>query len=250
MSKTPLKAMNFDQYNKTNNTYQNKCGDCELCTHTVNRRRVRIDSEEIVAIENIIQSHTQAEKGQVIYKTGQPFTHLYTVHSGMFKSIYINGKGEERIVEIFIPGQVMGFDGIRDGRYKTTVKAINSGSYCVIPYQQLNELAFKHKSIQNRLFKMMSEKILQFEISHSEFNARQKLVHFIKDVSELYYSRGFSPKQFPFPVSQRDLANHLGLAEETLSRTFAKLKKEEVLMLKDHQITIFNIDALQDILNT
>lgn len=245
-----MKAMNFDQNKKIDSAYQNNCGDCELCTHTVNRRRVRVDSEEILAIENIIQSHTQAEKSQIIYKTGQPFTHLFTVHSGMFKSIHTNNKGEERIVEIFIPGQVMGFDGIRDGRYKTTVKAIHSGSYCIIPYQQLNELAFKHKAIQDRLLKMMSEKILQFEISHSEFNAKQKLVHFIQGVSELYYSRGFSAKQFPFPVSQRDLANHLGLAEETLSRTFAKLKKDDVLMLKDHQITIFDLDALDDILNT
>ncbi len=232
----------------TNKRYDSQCGDCELCTQTINRRRVRIDGEEISALENIIQSHTPTKKGAIVYQEEQKFTHLFTVHSGMFKSIYVNPHGEERIVEIFIPGHVMGFDGIRDGRYKTTVKAISDGSYCTIPFQQLNELAFRHKSIQDRLFKMMSEKILQFEISHSEYNAQQKLVHFIKTVSDLYYSRGFSAKQFPFPISQRDLANFLGLAEETLSRTLAKLKKSKVLTIKNKQVCIFDLDGLDKIL--
>lgn len=227
----------------------NNCGDCELCTETINGKRVRIDSDEILAIENIIQSHNPTEKGQCIYEAGQAFKHLYTVHSGMFKSVYLTPQGDERIVEVFIPGQVMGFDGIRDGHYKTTVKAVSSGSVCTIPFNQLNQLAFKHKAIQDRLLKMMSEKILQFEISHSEFNAEQKIIHFIFKVSDLYDSRGFSAMQFPFPISQRDLANYLGLAEETLSRALAKLRKKEHMVIKNKQVTLLNKPALQQILD-
>ena len=33
------------------------CGDCELCTQTIDNRRVRIQSSEIQAIESIIDSH-------------------------------------------------------------------------------------------------------------------------------------------------------------------------------------------------
>ncbi|TDR23834.1 cyclic nucleotide-binding domain-containing protein [Marinicella litoralis] len=231
------------QNNKTSN-----CGDCELCTHIVDNRRVRIDSAEIDAIESIIDSHIKIEKNQTVFKAGSKFQNLYTVHSGMFKSVYLTAQGDERIVDLFIAGQVMGFDGIHQGKYKTTIKAVSSGSYCVIPFYPLQELAMKHKDIQNRVMKMMSEKIIQYEITHSEYNAKQKLVSFVKDVSDLYFSRGFSASQFPFQVSQRDLANYLGLAEETLSRTFTKLKKNEILSLADHQITVINMQEFLRIL--
>lgn len=229
--------------NKTNN-----CGDCELCTHVVDTKRVRIKSLEVQAIESIIDSHIMIEKNQVVYEAGATFQNLYTVHSGMFKSIYLTQQGEERIVDVFIPGQVIGFDGIHDGKYKTTVKAVSSGSYCVIPFYPLQELSMKHRDIQNRVMKMMSEKIIQFEITHGEYTAQQKLVSFVKEVSDLYYSRGFSAKQFPFQISQRDLANYLGLAEETLSRVFKKLKKEEILSLIDHQITILDMSKFLQVL--
>ena len=237
---------------KTNSDFfsppPSNCGDCELCTKLVDNRRVRIQSSEIEAIETIIDSHIMIEKNQTVFEAGATFQNLYTVHSGMFKSVYLTHQGDERIVDIFIPGQVMGFDGIHRGKYKTTVKAVSSGSYCVIPFYPLQELAMKHKDIQNRVLKMMSEKIIQFEISHSEYNAKQKLVSFVKEVSDLYYSRGFSASQFPFQISQRDLANYLGLAEETLSRTFTKLKKNDVLALVDHQITIIDMPKFLKIL--
>ncbi len=224
------------------------CGDCELCTHVVNNRRVRIQSSEIAAIESIIDSHIMIEKNQIVYEAGATFQNLFTVHSGMFKSVYLTQQGDERIVDVFIPGQIMGFDGIHDGKYKTTVKAVSSGSYCVIPFYPLQELSMKHRDIQTRVMKMMSEKIIQFEIIHSEYNAQQKLVSFVKDVSDLYFSRGFSAKQFPFQISQRDLANYLGLAEETLSRVFKKLKKNEILSLAEHQITIIDMPKFLQVL--
>ncbi len=238
--------------NTTNQDFQNtktrNCGDCELCTQITENRRVRIHSAEIDAIESIIDSHIMIEKNQTVFEAGATFQNLYTVHSGMFKSVYLTQQGDERIVDLFIPGQVMGFDGIHKGKYKTTVKAVSSGSYCVIPFYPLQELAMKHRDIQNRVMKMMSEKIIQYEITHSEYNAKQKLVSFVKDVSDLYFSRGFSASQFPFQVSQRDLANYLGLAEETLSRTFTKMKKNEILSLAEHQITIIDMQAFLKIL--
>ncbi|MGJ8662678.1 MAG: helix-turn-helix domain-containing protein [Marinicella sp.] len=238
-------------FNSTLRTPTNKtsnCGDCELCTQMVDNRRVRIQSKEIDAIETIIDSHILIEKNQTVFEAGATFQNLFTVHSGMFKSVYLTQQGDERIVDLFIPGQVMGFDGIHQGKYKTTVKAVSSGSYCVIPFYPLQELAMKHRDIQNRVMKMMSEKIIQYEITHSEYNAKQKLVSFVKDVSDLYFSRGFSASQFPFQVSQRDLANYLGLAEETLSRTFTKLKKNEIVSLAEHQITIIDMKAFLQIL--
>lgn len=233
----------------TNNSAVSNCGDCELCTQLVDNRRIRIQSTQIAAIETIIDAHIMVEKNQTVYESGQTFQNLYTVHSGMFKSVYLTQQGDERIVDVFIPGQIMGFDGIHGGKYKTTIKALSSGSYCVIPFYPLQELAMKHRDIQSRLMKMMSAKIFQFEITHSEYTAIQKLVSFIKEISDLYYSRGFSAKQFPFQISQRDLANFLGLAEETLSRAFSKLKKQEIMILTNQQITILNEQEFLEIIN-
>ncbi len=79
-------------FNSTLRTPTNKtsnCGDCELCTQMVDNRRVRIQSKEIDAIETIIDSHILIEKNQTVFEAGATFQNLFTVHSGMFKSVYV-----------------------------------------------------------------------------------------------------------------------------------------------------------------
>ena len=215
-------------------TPDKNCGECILCHQQ--------PEDTFDQLGDTLRTH---QKNQVLFVAGSPFGFLYTVKSGMFKSTYLTADGNERIVEVFLPGQVMGFDGIHQGHYKTTVKAIGTATYCAISYETLKQVACDHPDINLRLMRMMSGKIFKFEAAFNDQPAKQKVVEFIMQVSDHFRRHGFSAHQFPFPISQRDLANYLNLAEETLSRVMKRLKQDNTLVLKNQQIQINDLSLLR-----
>ena len=51
-------------------------------------------------------------------------------------------------------------------------------------------------------------------------------------------------------LKNNGIASILNMTPETLSRIFTKLKKEEVIIIQDHVVTLLDEDALRDIVET
>jgi CRP/FNR family transcriptional regulator len=51
-------------------------------------------------------------------------------------------------------------------------------------------------------------------------------------------------------LKNNEIASILNITPETLSRTLTKLKKEEIITLNEHVVTILNQNALQNIIET
>ncbi len=55
---------------------------------------------------------------------------------------------------------------------------------------------------------------------------------------ERFAQRGFSSREFNLSMSRHDIANHLGLALETVSRLFARFQDSRVLDVDRRHITV------------
>ncbi len=222
-----------------------KCEDCDLCAPSGKGLEPRINELELKDIESIIKSHNVCEKNHQLFKDGDVFQYIYVVHSGIFKSTIIDTDGRTRINHIYIPGEVIGLEAIHNNHYNATVSATDTASYCVIPYNPLLNLAKKHPQIQKHLLIMMSKKLNQCQVRLGDMPAKNKIARFIKLLSDRYRQRGFSGDRFHLPLSQRDMANYLGMAEETLSRILGNLSKKNILHHKNHQIVIADTVAFE-----
>lgn len=206
-----------------------------------------LNSSELEDLESVIAQSQIIDKNRSLFSIGEDFNSLYVVHSGMFKTSTVEENGKERIISFHLPGEIMGLDGIHSETYQSTSTSLTMSSYCKIPYNSLLDIAEDYPIIQKNLLKIMSKEIFACKKNHVDVGSKAKLALFIKTISQRFKLRGFSDEEFFLPVSQRDIANYLGMAEETLSRIFKKLQTLGAIRYKKHLLTILDRKLLTKI---
>ncbi len=229
---------------KLSATKESKCQKCSvnlLCLPT------GLTSEALKELEQIIITAQILDKNNSLFSIGESFSALYVVHSGMFKSTRVDENGKERILSFHLPGEIMGLDGIYADTYQSTATSLTMSSYCKIPFEHLLDLTEDCPAIQKNLLKIMSKEIFSCKKNYIDIGSKAKLALFILTTSQRFKTRGYSDNEFFLPISQRDIANYLGMAEETLSRIFKKLQTNGSVEYKKHILTIINRDLLVEI---
>lgn len=221
-----------------------KCAVSSLCLPS------GLNNDELEELETVIASSKITDKNKTLFSLGDKFNSLYVVHSGMFKTTTIDENGKERIISFHLPGEIMGLDGIHSEAYQSTSTALTMSSYCKIPFNGLLEVAEDYPVIQKNLLKLMSKEIYSCKKNHLDLGSKAKLALFIKTMSERFKLRGYSEEEFFLPISQRDIASYLGMAEETLSRIFKKLQAQEVVKYHKHILTVLDFNLLTEISET
>jgi len=234
----------LNQFNTKLLKMESRCHKCavnSICLPT------GLSGSELQELESVIDTSKIINKGHSVFTCGERFNSLYVVHSGMFKTTVIDESGKERIISFHLPGEIMGFDGIHSDVYHSSASALTMSSYCKIPYNELLDVAEDFPVIQRNLLKVMSREIYNCKKNHLDISSKAKLALFILTLAQRFKSRGYSDKEYFLPISQRDIASYLGMAEQTLSRIFTKLQKQEIIKYKKHSMTILNKKLLTEI---
>lgn len=223
-----------------------QCAMSELCLP------LGVDKDELKSLEELVDSSSPLHRGDTIYRQGERFEKIYAVKSGSLKSVLLDENGEEHILGFYLPGELVGLDGIYPERYASSAIALETVVTCEIDYSRLSELCSKVASLQKQVFRLLSRDIYEShnELSvHAELTAEQKLANFINNLSARYEARGFLANQFPLSMPRQDIANYLGMAPETVSRLLKRFKEQGLLNIDKNVIYIPQQDALTELVH-
>jgi len=78
-------------------------------------------------------------------------------------------------------------------------------------------------------------------------NADQKLAIFFTDLSERFGERGFSTCEFELTMTRSEIANYLGLADETISRLITRFKYKNLIQVQRKSIKIIARERMIEI---
>ena len=101
-----------------------------------------MDVKDIDRLDNIIQRGRPLQSGDHLYRAGDTFTSIYAVRSGSIKTYLIDDDGVEQITGFYLPGEVLGFDGIDNNNYGCNVVALETSTVCEIPFYALGRTFF------------------------------------------------------------------------------------------------------------
>ncbi|QCU90506.1 fumarate/nitrate reduction transcriptional regulator Fnr [Thiomicrorhabdus sediminis] len=205
---------------------------------------------DIDLLDNIVERKSPIKKGQHLYHAGEKFTSIFAVRSGVLKMYAYSDSGEEIIHGFYLPGDVVGFDGLLDESYQFNMQALDSTSVCNLPYDKLSDLSQQIPSLNQQIIAVMSKK-LQFNRLHSELlikrNADQRVAHFIWHMADRFKQRGYFYEEFRLNILHRDVAVYLGLTPETVSRILSKLNADNIVSWKKKQVMIFDEAKLKQL---
>lgn len=223
------------------------CRDCSLCRHCIAKP---LDRDAMLALNEMTRHPKPRHKGQHIYRQNDEFSTLYTVRSGAVKTYRIDENGEEYITGFYLPGEIFGTDGMAAGEHSNSAEAIDTTALCEISIQAFKENARLYPALQDSLLSALSAEMFQRQqpltyLHHKHVDER--LATFLTDISSRLSFNGRSDTEFNLPMSRRDIAQYLGMTEETISRVFSRFQKQELLFAKRHNIAILDRPALSNI---
>lgn len=203
-----------------------------------------IGKDELKKLEQLVQNSQVQHDGDVVLHQGDPFSKIVAVKSGMYKSIKLTPDGQETIIGFHLPGELIGLDAIYPQEYTSSTVALTSSVLCQLDYDQLTELSAQIPPLQRQLINLLSKEINTSNAFHSEQTAEQKLASFIRNLAARYEVRGYSGTELVLAMTRQDIANHLGMAAETVSRLLKRFQDKNVLRIKHREVTILDPEEL------
>lgn len=240
---TPL----FKDLAKVEHEHNIACKECSLYRLCL---PLGLHSNDLAQLDKIIKRSQSYSRGQALFSSDTPFKSIFVVRSGSFKTTVQASDGREQVTGFYFPGEFIGMDAIYEQAYKSSAKALESSSVCELPFEKLQEFGTTMPQLQvqmmSRLSKELSgDKTLMFLLGKK--TAEEKLATFLLSLSRRFQDRGFSARDFQLTMSRGDIANHLGLAVETVSRLFTRFQDEGLISLQGKAISLTDQDKLKQL---
>ena len=228
-------------------TNQVSCSNCGLDNICLPRG---LSQTEIDDISQVVKAKKVLQRGEFIYHEGDEFRGILAIKSCSAKLVATDQHGNEHIINILLPGELLGFDGLSEDKHTCAAIALETTSFCLLPADNMDELFQNVPSLTRELFRhtgeIMSEDRNQLILSKRP--AEERLAYFLISLSERLKRRGFSASEFKLSLTRQEIGNHLGLALETVSRLMKKFQDEELIIVQNRFITITNLAALKKML--
>lgn len=181
-----------------------------------------------------------------LFCAGDRLEGLYVVKSGSFKTFITNQTGGEQILDFYASGDILGLDGLPSTQHTSTAVSLETSSVCAIPIAKL-EAAFEqllpHWLMEFAMNKLTQESKNTYLLGKK--NANTRIASFLLKFSENNKVLGCSDTEFDLSMSRDDIGNYLGLASETVSRTFSEMRRKGCVKLDRRHVTIVDTEHLQ-----
>lgn len=202
-----------------------------------------LNAAEWGELDAAISTRRRVRKHEALYWVKQPFSHLFAIRFGSFKSSLLTDDGREQLVGFHLPGELIGFDGVGEQTHAVTTTALEDSEVCLLEYARLETLAREIPALHRHLYRVMAREVRNdhaMMLLLGKLRAEERLAAFLIDLSDRYERRGYSATEFILRMSREEIGNFLGLKLETVSRLFSRFQESGLIRVRQKDITILD----------
>jgi CRP/FNR family transcriptional regulator, anaerobic regulatory protein len=221
------------------------CSNCSLAELCLPRG---LNSEEMEELDKVVRQTRPLHKGDHLFRSGDPLSSLYAVRSGSIKLYIHSNDGDEQIIGFYLPGEIIGLDGMEHNIHSCSAVALETSSLCTFPYTQLTDVCKKIPALQDQMFRLMGREISyenKLLLTISKKSAEERIATFLSSLSVRFRQLGFSADEFKLSMSRQEIGNYLGLTIETVSRIFSRFQKNKYIAIDRKYIQILDRSSLE-----
>ncbi|HSX08001.1 MAG TPA: Crp/Fnr family transcriptional regulator [Candidatus Saccharimonadales bacterium] len=208
--------------------------------------------EPLSVLVSLFHSGTQLtyNKGEFLIRPGGSPPGIFYIESGLVKAYDITKYGEENLLIIRKPGEILGLTWAITGLDRgivysaltpTTVWQINREDFVNLMHTK-PEIALPLVHMLVEMYRLHSERILNLEYR----SVRERLVSFLLTTSKRF------GKALPdgavvidVPLRHQDIASSISATRETTGRELAALERKGLLKTEQSIVTLLDIDGLR-----
>ena len=185
-------------------------------------------------------------KKQIIALEGNPSQNIYIAKKGEFKAYKTLQSGKHQIVRIYSRGDFIQLNSLYEQYYTETVQTITPAETCTINKPEFESFLERNPHISLKIIKILTRELTLANKAISDLgqkNARSRLAGFLMSWVNVK-EHDNKPFTIEIPLSRIEIANILGITQETLIRLFNDLKKGEIIDTFNHTVVVRNIPQL------
>ena len=190
-------------------------------------------------------------KGECLIAQGENVTALMVICNGMTRTVRTLSDGKQQIVAVSVAGDMLNSGGLLFPQAGNSTFALTPTTCLSLPFKEVEALAKTRPAIGHGLWlETAAQAAIQQEwmVWLGRRSAQTRLAHFLCEVTyRLQLSGSAARDSFEFPLTQRELADLLGLSSVHVNRTLQALRGQGLIELGQHRLTLRDRAGLYEI---
>lgn len=199
-------------------------------------------------LDTIIGRRRRVKRDSALYRMDDPFTNLYAIRFGHFKTYQVNPGGQQHITGFQMAGELLGMDAISTDKHHCDAIALEDSEVCEIPFSELEKLFGEIPNLLSHFHRIMSREITREQnvmLLLGSMRADQRFAAFLINLSSRYGARGYSSTRFQLRMSREEIGNYLGLTIESVSRLLSRFKKLGLIGVDHRDVELLQVNTLR-----
>lgn len=186
--------------------------------------------------------------GGALFHEGACVESVAFVHVGTFKLFTTAEDGYQQVIGFAGRAEMLGFDALCTRHHPTAAQALEDAWVYSLRVNDLFRLCHDVPALDRALHHAASRllaKCSELADVMAAVAAEVRLARFLVHMAGQMESLGRSPRCFVLRMSRRDLASHLGVAHETVSRAFGALAQDGCVRVSVREVEILDFERLK-----
>jgi CRP/FNR family transcriptional regulator, dissimilatory nitrate respiration regulator len=189
------------------------------------------------------------EAGECLFAQGDHADRFYQLRSGQIKLYRVSMEGNERVIEVIMPGQTFAeaILFMEERNYPVNSQALSNAELIAFDSDTFIKLLDASPETCFHLLADMSKR-LHMRLNEIENltlqNATFRLIHYL--LQQISDDVEGNEAEFSLEVSKNIIASRLSIQPETFSRILKSLTKRELISVSGKTIHLLDIDGLRN----
>lgn len=225
------------------------CGECPLRRKPLFRP---FSEPELSFVTAMKTDHIVVAPRSDIIQEDEVGGPIYTLFEGWAIRYHRLPKGARQILDIVLPGDMIGLASAILGTVKHSVQAITPATLCVLSGRGIPELFDQHPGLALNIMQTRVEEEQRGDVRLSllgRSNAGQRIGYLMLETFDRLRQRGMvdGGSTCPFPLQRRDIADAVGLSRVHVARTLERLRDGKLAEIQDGVLVLFDRARLADL---
>ena len=190
-------------------------------------------------------------EGEALIRTGENSTAIYRLMSGWVARTRQLYDGRRQIIFVFLPGDLMGIKSMLLERQPDTIECLTNVSVRTIDHRALHELVAQDSAVAMRVMFQLAEderRLHNWIAALGRGHADERIATLLLDLRGRLSRAGLATGEvFRLPMTQQEIADHLGLTLVHVNRVLRRLRESGVVTVNRGAVTIDELTRLSEI---
>lgn len=190
-----------------------------------------LSREEIQALETAASAQA-LEPGAVLARQGEARRHVFTVTRGALRLVRVSADGRRQVAGFALPGDFVGLSGAPTHQHD--IEALAETGLCRFGTDAMQRLGTRYPHLQGKLLERACVELdtaREQMMSLARMNPTERMADFLLKLAERQARTGNPGPSVYLPMPRADIADHLGLTVETVSRCLTALRTRGLIAL-------------------